>query len=258
MVSLKQDREFIITEHKDLGQGIFLLCLRPTDRAKLPGIRPGQFVQVAVPGGHTLLRRPISVCNYIEENNELWLLIARVGRGTRAILDLSVGSALDIILPLGNGFDTREVKQPLLIGGGIGIAPMFYLARHFDARGIRPKVLLGGRTSEHVVLQSAFASIADMYITTDDGSQGVEGRVTDHEILLSGSCDVIYCCGPHPMMHAVAQVAERRGISCEVSLENTMACGIGACLCCVQDTHEDGNVCVCTEGPVFNSQSIKW
>lgn len=255
----KQDCRFVITEHSELGKDIYLLKLRTEDlHLPLASMRAGQFVQVSVPGGITLLRRPISICNYIAESGELWLLIARVGRGTRAILDLKVGDRLDIILPLGNGFDVEQSQRPLLVGGGVGIAPMFYLAQAFADRGIRPSVLLGGRTDKHIVLRNLFAPIADVYITTDDGSLGLQGRVTDHDILMSGDSDAIYCCGPHPMMRAVAQIAEQRGIHCEVSLENTMACGIGACLCCVQDTLEEGNICVCTEGPVFNSKSIKW
>lgn len=254
----KQDRNFIVIEHTELGKEIFLLKLKAQDDSPLPPMQAGQFVQVAVPGGHTLLRRPISICNYIEANKELWLLIARVGRGTRAILDRPLGSTLNIILPLGNGFGIEQSQQPLLVGGGVGIAPMFYLAQSFMTRGIRPKVVLGGRSSEHIVLRSLFEPIAELHITTDDGSLGLHGRVTDHEAIISGTCDAIYCCGPHPMMYAIAQIAEQRNIYCEVSLENTMACGIGVCLCCVQETKQEGNICVCTEGPVFNSQAIKW
>lgn len=254
----KQTLDLIIREREEVGKGTYLLKLTPPEGQKLPVCTAGQFVQVQVPGGLTLLRRPISVCNYLPEHNELWLLIARVGRGTVAITELSVGDSLNIILPLGNSFDTANSRRPVLLGGGVGIAPMLALAQRFVAEGIRPTVILGGRTADLVVLREHFAPIADLHITTDDGSLGHQGRITEHPALLSGDYDMMYCCGPHVMMHAVHRVAEARGIACQVSLENTMACGIGACLCCVQDTHEEGNLCVCTEGPVFNSQSIKW
>lgn len=254
----KQTLDLTIRERAEVGRGTYLLKLTPQEGVTLPACGAGQFVQVEVPGGLTLLRRPISVCNYLPERNELWLLIARVGRGTIAITDKTVGESLNIILPLGNTFNTEHSRRPVLLGGGVGIAPMLALAQTFVAQGIRPTVILGGRTAELVTLREYFEPIAELYITTDDGSLGYKGRITEHPALLTGDYDVMYCCGPHVMMHAVHRVAEARGISCQVSLENTMACGIGACLCCVQDTHEEGNLCVCTEGPVFNSQSIKW
>lgn len=134
---------------------------------------------------------------------------------------------------------------------------MLYLARQFSRAGIRPTILLGGRTASHVVLREEFEALGDVHLTTDNGELGIQGRVTDHPILQEGSFDRIYTCGPKVMMIAVAKVAEARGIDCEVSLENTMACGIGACLCCVEDLVGQGNTCVCTEGPVFNSTLIK-
>lgn len=259
MSTLKETLLLSIIAKEQLGQNTYLLKLKPKEsNQQLPPLKAGQFVQVLPPGGLTLLRRPISVCHYLPEYNELWLLIASIGRGTRAITDSALGDSLDIILPLGNTFDPSKSKQPLLIGGGVGIAPMLALAHTFTQQGIRPTVLLGGRSAEYIVLQEAFAEVAEIHITTDDGSLGIKGRVTDHPYFHSENYDYIYTCGPQPMMRAIAQLAEQRGIGCEVSLENTMACGIGACLCCVQDTHEEGNVCVCTEGPVFESREIIW
>lgn len=258
MTESKQIVDLEIREKKEVGRGVYLLRVCPPSGRSLPRLMAGQFVQVEVPGGLTLLRRPISVCRYREAEQELWLLIAAVGRGTRAIVELDEGDTLNLILPLGNSFDTSKVKRPLLVGGGVGIAPMLCLAEQLTRAGVQPTVLLGGRTSELVVLREHFEPLATLYITTDDGSLGHRGRVTDHPIIREGDFDAIYCCGPHPMMHAVAQLAQERGIECQVSLENTMACGIGACLCCVQDTHEEGHVCVCTDGPVFSSKSIKW
>lgn len=257
MTIKKQILDLELSANEPLSMGNHLLKLRPQPGQSLPPMYAGQFVQIQIPNGSAMLRRPISVCNVID--NELWLLIARVGRGTIAITDLSVGDKLNLILPLGNTFSTSGVSRPLLVGGGVGIAPMLMLARTFSAVGIKPDVLLGGRTSGHIVLRNEFEAVANTYYTTeDDGSLGVHGRVTDHPILSETDHERIYSCGPMPMMRAIATLAKERQIECEVSLENTMACGIGACLCCVQDTHTHGNICVCTEGPVFNSEKIKW
>lgn len=255
-VERKQVLLFDLASISALGADNYLLRCTLPQGIPMPTMYPGQFVQIKVPNDGVLLRRPISVCNV--EDNALWLLVARVGRGTEALTDIAVGDKLDIMLPLGNTFATQDVRKPLLVGGGVGIAPMLYLAKMFDSMGIRPDILLGGRSADHLVLLQEFARYGDVYLTTDDGSKGVHGRVTEHDILRSGEHDRIYTCGPKPMMQAVARLAQSRSISCEVSLENTMACGIGACLCCVEDIQEDGNVCVCTEGPVFNARVLKW
>lgn len=254
----KTAEDYTIVERIQLSQNTYLLRLSPTDHNPLPDMYPGQFVGVLPPGGHTLLRRPISICNMDHERGELWLLVANVGRGTFAITQASVGDRLNLILPLGNTFNIDKRHKPLLVGGGVGIAPMLYLARCFSERGIRPDVLLGGRHSDQIVLRECFEEVANVHITTEDGSLGLIGRVTDHPILTQGDTDIIYTCGPNPMMQAVAKIAHHRGLECEVSLENTMACGIGACLCCVEDTSDKGNVCVCTDGPVFNIKQLKW
>ena len=254
----KYSLRFTLLSTLDLGAGNYLLRLTlPLHEGFFPEMAPGQFVQVAVPGGYVLLRRPISICSVFAEQRELWLLVGRVGQGTSVLTNLRDGSELSLLLPLGNTFSTEGIKKPLLIGGGVGIAPMLFLARSFAERGIRPTILLGGRTKEHVVLRDYFETLGNTHYTTDSGELGVHGRVTDHPILHEGTFDQIYTCGPRVMMLAVAKMAEARGISCEVSLENTMACGIGACLCCVEDLEGKGNTCVCTEGPVFDSRLIK-
>lgn len=248
-----------LVEKEELGRSIYLLKLRVREGDILPPVMAGQFVQVLPPSGGGLLRRPISICRVIPVLGELWLLIAKVGSGTEAITNSRVGDLLDLILPLGNGFSAvTSTDAPLLIGGGVGIAPMLALAESFAARGVRPSVLLGGRSPEHIVLRADFEALSNLYITTEEGSLGLHGRVTDHPVLQSGNYDRVYCCGPMPMMKAVAALVESRGIVCEVSLENTMACGIGACLCCVQELEGKGNTCVCVEGPVFNSKDIRW
>lgn len=245
-----------VTANDLVAERTHLLRLTPEAGAALPEMQPGQFVEVQAPGGHVLLRRPISVCNV--EAGELWLLVAKVGRGTVAIAEAAVGSQLDVLLPLGNTFSTQGVSRPLLVGGGVGIAPMLYLARLLASSGVRPDILLGGRSAAQLCLLDEFERYGQLYITTEDGSRGHRGRVTEHPLWASAPYDKVYTCGPKPMMVALHQLCLERDITCEVSLENTMACGIGACLCCVEDTHDEGNVCVCTEGPVFNSKQLKW
>ena len=254
----KYSLRFTLLSTQNLGADNYLLRLHlPESEGLFPVMNPGQFAQVAVPGGLVLLRRPISICNVYPDRRELWLLIGRVGQGTSVLTGLSDGTELHLLLPLGNTFTIEDAKNPLLVGGGVGIAPMLFLARSFVEQGIRPTILLGGRTADHIVLREEFQLLGDVYLTTDNGELGVVGRVTDHPILSAGTFDRIFTCGPKVMMLAVAKAAEARGIDCEVSLENSMACGIGACLCCVEDLEGQGNTCVCTEGPVFNSKLVK-
>ena len=137
------------------------------------------------------------------------------------------------------------------------MAPLLYLARLMSEDGNRPTVLLGARSAEMLLQTCEFEKYADVLTATDDGSAGHHGVVTTHPAMVSGEFDHICCCGPAPMMKAVAAVARQRGIDCEVSLENMMACGLGACLCCVENTVK-GHVCVCTEGPVFNINQLNW
>jgi len=220
-------------------------------------IRPGQFVQVAIPDApHTFLRRPISVNNV--EDGMLWLLVRRAGEGTGHLASIPVGQKLDLLLPLGNGFTLPDssLSHPLLVGGGVGIAPMLYLAKCLNATGIRPEILIGARTAADLLQVDELQRYGTVHISTDDGSRGQHGVVTANSCLEERR-DIIYCCGPTPMMHAVARYARHNNIPCFVSLENMMACGLGACLCCVEKTVH-GNVCVCTDGPVFDINELNW
>lgn len=237
------------------------VLLQLTDPAgPLPPMAPGQFVEVRVDGSpETFLRRPISINLVDREANELWLLIHCVGAGTKALSRLQAGDNVNLVLPLGNGFTLSPAPHaPLLIGGGVGTAPLLYLGQELKRQGIRPTFLLGARTREDLMQLDLFREAGEVHITTEDGSEGERGFVTQHS-LWSGTTayDCIYTCGPKPMMVAVARLAHEKGIPCEASLENLMACGLGACLCCVEDTVE-GHVCVCKEGPVFNIEKLKW
>lgn len=223
----------------------------------LPEIKPGQFVQVAVPGAKDVfLRRPISI-NFVD-NDRLQLLVMNAGRGTNVLCHAKEDDVLNIVLPLGNGFDTADCanKRYVLIGGGVGVAPLLYLGKVLVDGGADVTFLLGARTADLLLEKNRFTAIATTYISTEDGSEGDRGFVTQNHIL-SEKFDQWICCGPTPMMKAVAALARERQARCSVSLENMMACGVGACLCCVEKTVR-GNRCVCTEGPVFDINELTW
>jgi dihydroorotate dehydrogenase electron transfer subunit len=235
--------------------------LKLTSGEKLPEMIPGQFVQVRVDGSpQTFLRRPISI-NYVDkEANELWLLIRTIGEGTRRMSEYRPGDTMNLMLPLGNGFSVPQRSldaKLLLIGGGVGTAPMLFWGDTLKSLGFKPAFLLGARSKADIMQLAEFEKTGKTYITTEDGSMGEKGLVIHHSILKEQLFEQIYTCGPKPMMMAVAKYAKMSGISCEASLENGMACGIGACLCCVEHTVK-GNVCVCTEGPVFNINQLTW
>ncbi len=233
--------------------------LRLRSEQALPDIVPGQFAQVLVEGSpSTYLRRPISIHDVDYQQNEIDLLVQQVGDGTKRLVDSQVGDIINMVIPLGKGFTIpKKGEKCLLVGGGIGIAPFLYFARVLNGKEIRPTLLLGGKTEAGLIRLSDFQQLGETFVTTEDGSQGEKGFVTMHSIWQRQSFDKIYVCGPKPMMKAVAKLAAEKDVWCEVSLENLMACGLGACLCCVEDTLE-GNVCVCKEGPVFNTRRLKW
>jgi dihydroorotate dehydrogenase electron transfer subunit len=228
----------------------------------LPPMAPGQFVQVRIDGSKsTFLRRPISICSADASKGEIRLLVRRAGDGTAALLDVEPGDTVNLLLPLGHGFSLPAAgpeAEPrlLLVGGGVGVAPMLALGQHLRSLGYAPEFLLGAHSEADLLLVDEFRTLGKVHVTTDDGSAGERGVVTAHS-RLQHPVDMIYCCGPAPMMKAVAAVARKIGANCEVSLENMMACGLGACLCCVEKT-VSGNVCVCTEGPVFNINQLTW
>ena len=247
-----------VVENLRIHQNYCLLKLSADDA--LPEMLPGQFVEVKINNSTTFLRRPISINFVDKEKNELWLLVQIVGDGTKFMSELKPDDMVNIVLPLGNGFSIPQSDtemELLLIGGGVGTAPMLYLGEYLKKAGFKPNFLLGVRSQKDVLQMTEFEKIGDVYITTEDGSLGEKGYVTNHSILKRKRFDRIYTCGPKPMMMAVAKVAGEASIDCEVSLENTMACGVGACLCCVEKT-VDGHVCVCSEGPVFNIDKLTW
>lgn len=236
------------------------VLIKLTDGKPLPEMLPGQFVEVRVDNTpSTFLRRPISINNVDYDHNELWLLVAAVGDGTRQLQKLQKGDRLNCVLPLGNSFTmpTDSSEKVLLVGGGVGVAPLLYFGKRIKAMGGEPTFLLGARSAKDVLERELFEQVGRVLITTEDGSEGEKGFVTNHSVLAQEHFDRISTCGPKPMMMAVARYAFKNDIECEVSLENKMACGVGACLCCVEKTVE-GNKCVCKEGPVMNIKKLTW
>lgn len=236
------------------------VLIKLTDDKPLSEMLPGQFVEVRVDNTpSTFLRRPISINNVDYDHNELWLLVAAVGDGTRQLQKLQKGDRLNCVLPLGNSFTmpTDSTQKVLLVGGGVGVAPLLYFGKRIKAMGGEPTFLLGARSAKDVLERELFEQVGRVLITTEDGSEGEKGFVTNHSVLAQEHFDRISTCGPKPMMMAVARYAFKNDIECEVSLENKMACGVGACLCCVEKTVE-GNKCVCKEGPVMNIKKLTW
>lgn len=214
--------------------------------------RPGQFVNIAIPGKY--LRRPISVCGV--NGNELTLLYDVVGEGTSRMSRMQPGEKLDILTGLGNGFNTEVSERPILLGGGIGCAPLYQLGVELLKRGKRPIAVLGYNTKEDIPsLPERMEEMGmETYIATVDGSVGVKGFVTDVIREKGLEFDYFYACGPMPMLKAVCKTIEQPG---EVSIESRMGCGFGICVCCSVETIS-GAKRICKEGPVFRKEELIW
>jgi len=247
-----------VIKNKQLNQDNYLLELEAKN--DFPDILPGQFVEVLVDdAANTFLRRPFSIHDVDKNKKTISLFVKIVGEGTRTLCEIKEGRFVNLIYPLGNSFSITDDKNVLLIGGGCGIAPLLYLAKYLFNENIKPVILIGAKSKNDILQVNEYKKYGEVFLTTEDGSIGEKGLVINHSILNSKSFNFskIYCCGPELMMKAVAKYSKEKNIDCEVSLENTMACGIGACLCCVTETIH-GNKCVCTDGPVFNIKELKW
>ncbi len=228
---------------------------------QLQAIDPGQFANLMVDHSpNVFLRRPFSIYSVDYENNTISIFIKVIGEGTRSLARLTANSSLSVIFPLGNSFTIPNSNEKvLLVGGGSGVASLMNLSQVLGRNKNEVVILSGARSSSDLVELDHFSRYGKLYTTTEDGSHGVKGYVTDHPVIKDelDSFSRIYTCGPDPMMKAVAAKAKLKSIFCEVSLENTMACGFGVCLCCVTETTQ-GHKCVCTDGPVFNTNQLKW
>lgn len=251
--------DFLLIENKKLNKDNFLLILQSP--IPLSDILPGQFINVEIKeSSEIFLRRPFSVLDVDYEKQTLSLLVKILGRGSKKLTEARVGQVISIILPLGKSFTLPGINdRVLLIGGGSGVAPMLFLAKQCGLDSANVDVLIGAKSiSDHIDI-TGYQSYGKFYFTTEDGSLGEKGYVTNHPVFTNqlNLYNKIYTCGPDLMMKAVGMRAIKEKIFCEVSLENMMACGFGVCLCCVEDT-KTGHKCVCTDGPVFNVNELKW
>ncbi len=249
---MKQSYECKLLLKTELCSGIYDYVLHAPEIARQAQI--GQFVHIDC-GGRTTLRRPISICDVGEDFLRFAFQVK--GEGTRELAKRQVDEYIDILGPLGNGFKTTDGEKAVVIGGGIGVFPLLRLARRPDTA-----VFLGFRTKSLVVMEDDFIEAnKNVTICTDDGSYGYDGFAVAAmgEYLLDNKVDMIYCCGPTPMLRTVKQIAEFRKIPCQLSLEQRMGCGIGACLTCVCETKDTGMSKykqVCSSGPVFDSKEV--
>ena len=213
------------------------------------GIVPGQFVEIAVPGYY--LRRPISVSDV--EGNLLTIIYKTVGKGTAVMAQMQAGEALDMLSGLGNGYDlTKAEEEVLLIGGGVGVPPLVYLAKQLREQGKQVQVVMGFNTKNEVFAEETFVSLGcEVSVCTMDGSYGTRGVVTD---MIAQPAPFYYACGPLPMLRAIAQKVGTNG---QMSMEERMGCGVGICVGCSIET-KNGVKRVCKEGPVFNVDELIW
>ena len=244
-----------IIRHTSLSDGIFDMTLKAEEIAK--EAKAGQFISVYLNNKSKILPRPISICGIDKEAGTLRIVYRTVGDGTKELSDYKEGEMVKILGPLGNGF-TQKDKKAILIGGGIGIPPMLELMKQLDCDKI---AVLGYRDSD-MFLKDEFEAVCDVKVATEDGSQGAKGTVIDAIEKYGVEGKVIYACGPMPMLKALAVYAEEHGMEAQISLEERMACGIGACLGCICKTKEKdhhtnvNNTRICKDGPVFDAKEV--
>jgi dihydroorotate dehydrogenase electron transfer subunit len=255
---MKKVEDFIVLNHKWLNYKTFIIELEASE--KMPDIYPGNFAEIAITNSQKVfLRRPFSVFDVNQVNNTISFFVKVIGAGTRLLGEAKKGDILNLIYPLGNSFSVPSSGNVLVVAGGSGVAPFILYGRELQKKQLKTTFLFGAKTADEIVLVEQFRNFGEVLVTTEDGSRGEKGLVTGHSIFRNDHLpfDYIATCGPDLMMKAVAKIAKEKGIACEASLENTMACGFGACLCCIVPTNR-GNLCVCTEGPVFNVNELKW
>ena len=238
---------FTVKSNENIAKDIYKMVLEG-DTAAITA--PGQFINIALDGFY--LRRPISVCDF--DSDTVTIIYKTVGRGTRYMSTLGSGARLDVLSGLGNGFDVAAGgEKPLLIGGGVGVPPMFRLAKELCAAGRQVSVILGFNTAADVFCADEFRALgAQVHITTADGSVGTKGFVTD--AMRGMEYTYTYACGPEPMLRAVYAAAQTSG---QYSFEERMGCGFGACLGCSCKT-KYGNTRICKDGPVLVKEEIIW
>lgn len=244
----------IIIRQEEIATDIYSMWLHTEEIARLA--KPGQFVTLYCREGSRLLPRPISICEVDRGDCAIRLVYRIAGKGTAEFSDYHTGEQLRVMGPLGNGYPKKS-RKALLLGGGIGIPPLLQLAKELDCE---KQIVLGFR--DECFLVEEFEACGRVYIATEDGSRGTKGTVLDVVEEKSLDAEIIYACGPMPMLRAVKQFAVVHGIQTWISLEERMACGVGACLGCVckstkKDAHTHvNNKRICTEGPVFRAREV--
>lgn len=250
----KFEETAIIIRQEEIADEIYSMWLRTDQIAE--HAKAGQFISVYCNEGSRLLPRPISICEIDRKDGAIRIVYRVAGKGTEEFSHMRTGNQLKVVGPLGNGFPKKN-KKAFLIGGGIGIPPMLQLAKELDCE---KQIVLGYR--DELFLLEEFRNQGQVYIATEDGSAGVEGNVLDAIRENGLKADIIYACGPTPMLRALKEYAAKEHMECWISMEERMACGIGACLACVckskeKDAHSNvKNKRICKEGPVFRAEEV--
>lgn len=257
----KKKEYAVVISQERIAQDIYSMWIKTEAASEA---RPGQFISMYPNDGSRLLPRPISICEIDKRDGSLRVVYRVTGKntGTEGFSRLKAGDTIPVIGPLGNGFPVEKAagKKAFLIGGGIGVPPILELSKQMDCG--KKQIIVGYRNSE-TFLRKEFEQNGEVYISTEDGSVGTKGNVMDAVRENVVEADIIYACGPTPMLRAIKTYAEENGIECYISLEERMACGIGACLACVcrsreKDHHSNvHNKRICKDGPVFLSSEVE-
>lgn len=256
-MSNKYKERVTVLSQECLAQGIYSLWIQ-TEQIAREAV-PGQFAAVYCEDSSRLLPRPISICELDKEAGKLRMVYRVAGKGTEEFSKLTAGDTVEVMGPLGNGYTLKD-KKALLVGGGIGLPPMLELAKEYPGE---KTIVAGYRTGTELFLMDELSAQAKVYASTDDGSFGTKGTVIDAIKANGLTADVIYACGPAPMLRGLKAYAAEQGIECWISMEEKMACGIGACLACVcqsRDVDEHSHVHnkrVCKDGPVFLAEEVE-
>lgn len=255
---MKYKENVKVLSQENIATGIYSMWIDSANMAK--EAKPGQFISIYCNDGSRILPRPISICEVDKEKGKLRIVYRVVGKGTDEFSKFEVGETVQVVGPLGNGFELHK-KTALIIAGGIGVPPMVETAKALNSLGVKVYVTAGYRNNE-IFLKEDISKYAELIIATEDGSVGTKGNVIDAIKANNINAEVIYSCGPTPMLRAVKSYALENNIICQLSLEEKMACGIGACLACVckskdiDDHSQVHNKRVCADGPVFYAQEV--
>ncbi|MBE5893092.1 MAG: dihydroorotate dehydrogenase electron transfer subunit [Lachnospiraceae bacterium] len=254
---MKEKVTALVISQQEIAENIFDMWIETKLAAEA---HPGQFIGVFPKNKSTILPRPISICEVNEEKTALRIVYRIAGQGTKEFSSYTAGDKVDILGILGNGFplEAGKGKKTFLMGGGIGVPPILQLAKELDAE----KQVVVGYRDNNLFLKEDLDKYASVYVATEDGSVGTKGNVMDAIAANALDAEVIYACGPMPMLRAIKKYAEEKGIKAYISLEEHMACGVGACLGCVVKTKEVdhhshvNNARICTDGPVFDAEEV--